>query len=184
MANKGTVGVLLYSMGICITVIAGAKLPDEGQMWSDVLYLFQDGVILTIIGLILWYQSPQEEEELDVMTEGHRTPYQLLRDVQPIIEDLYRSVDDLECYQIQEYVKILREQYLAPLESKRDDIIKRFGMEVAAELLIAISYGERIINRVHSAALDGHHDEAVECTEEAHAVFQEIFLMVRQLWKA
>ena len=103
-------------------------------MWSDVLYLFQDGVILTIIGLILWYQSPQEEE-LDVMTEGHRTPYQLLRDVQPIIEDLYRSVDDLECYQIQEYVKILREQYLAPLESKRDDIIKRFGMEVAAEIV-------------------------------------------------
>lgn len=183
MANKGTVGVLLYCLGICITVIAGAKLPEEGQRWSDVLYLFQDGVVLTIIGLILWYQAPQKEEEV-VLAEGHRTPYQLLRDVQPIMEDLYRSVDDLECYQIQEYVKILREQYLAPLESKRDEIIKRFGMEVAAELLIAISYGERIINRVHSASLDGHHDEAVECTEEAYAVFQEIFLMVRQLWKA
>lgn len=182
MANKGTVGMLMYCLGICITVIAGAKLPDEGQRWSSVLYLFQDGVILTIIGLILWYQAPKK----DVNTEedGQRTPYQLLRDVQPIIEDLYRSVDDLECYQIQEYVKILREQYLVPLESKRGEIIQRFGMEGAADLLIAVSYGERIVNRVHSASLDGHHDEAVECTEEAHAVFQEIFLMVRQLWKA
>ena len=57
------------------------------------------------------------------------------------------------------------------------------GMDKAAELLIAISYGERVINRIHSAALDGHHDEAVECTEEAHAAFKEVFEITLKIWK-
>ena len=57
------------------------------------------------------------------------------------------------------------------------------GLEKTAELLIAISYGERLINRIHSAALDGHHDEAVECTEEAHAAFKEVFKLTVRVWK-
>ena len=180
MGNQRNLGIFLYCVGICIAVTGAAKMPMEGEMWSDVLYLFNDGAIVTLLGLVLWRQSIGQIKEDD--NSETRSAFQLLRDVQPILDDLYRSVDDLECYQIQEYVKILREQYLVPLEVQRGTIIAKYGLEKAAELLVAISYGERIINRVHSAALDGYHDEAVECTEEAHAAFQEVFLMVRKLW--
>ena len=88
------------------------------------------------------------------------------------MDDLYRNVDDLECYQIQEYVNILRAQYLMPLEQLRGRIIADKGLEKTAELLIAISYGERIINRIHSAALDGH-----------HAAFKEVFELTVRVWK-
>ena len=70
-----------------------------------------------------------------------------------------------------------------PLEQLRGKIMSDKGMDKAAELLIAISYGERVINRIHSAALDGHHDEAVECTEEAHAAFKEVFEITLKIWK-
>ena len=70
-----------------------------------------------------------------------------------------------------------------PLEQLRGKIMSDKGMDKAAELLIAISYGERVINRIHSAALDGHHDEAVECTEEAHAAFKEVFEITLKIWR-
>ena len=181
MFNQRWVGIILYSMGICVASIGATKLPGNGLTWSDTIFVFNDGVILTILGLWIWRQAPVEKEVEE--TDGKRTAVQLIRDIQPILDDLYKNVDDLECYQIQEYVKILRAQYLTPLERLRTRIIDEKGLEKAAELLIAISYGERVINRIHSAALDGHHDEAVECTEEAHAAFKEVFNLTRTLWQ-
>lgn len=181
MFNRRLVGTILYSLGICVASIGATKLPAEGATWSDMVYLFNDGVILTIVGLVIWRLAPVEEEKQE--TENKRSALQLIRDIQPILDDLYRNVDDLECYQIQEYVKILRAQYLMPLEQLRGKIMSDKGMDKAAELLIAISYGERVINRIHSAALDGHHDEAVECTEEAHAAFKEVFEITLKIWE-
>ena len=95
------------------------------------MYVFNDGVILTIVGLVIWRQAPIEQEEEE--TENKRTALQLIRDIQPILDDLYRNVDDLECYQIQEYVNILRAQYLMPLEQLRGRIIADKGLEKTAE---------------------------------------------------
>ena len=172
-------GIGLYCLGIGLAVIGAAKLPAEGQEWSDMLYLFNDGVILTLLGTVLWRfglanQSKKKEE-------GQRTSFQILKDMGPILDDLYRSVDDLECYQLQEYVKILREQYLIPLGEARSEIVHRYGLEKSAELLVALSYGERILNRVYSAASDKHHDEAVSCVEEAYNAFQEIYRILKDL---
>jgi len=180
MFNQRWVGIILYGLGICIATIGASKLPEEGETWSEMLYWFNDGVILTLLGLWIWRQS--DDESTDDETKEKRSPFDLIRDIQPILEDLYRNVDDLECYQIQEYVKILQVQYLLKLERQRGLIQDRIGLEKSAELLIAISYGERVINRILSAALDGHHDEAVECTEEAHAAFKEVLEMFNTLW--
>lgn len=172
-------GFWLYCLGIGMTVIAAAKLPEEGEKWSDVLYLFNDGVILALLGLVFWRFGLRRKASQK--KKGKRSSFQILTDMGPILEDLYRSVDDLECYQLQEYIKILREQYLIPLEEARFEIIHRFGMEKSTDLLVAISYGERILNRVASAAADQHHDEAVSSVEEAYNAFQEIYRILRVL---
>jgi hypothetical protein len=179
MFNQRWIGIILYSLGISIAAIGAAKMPQDGNTWSDTVYWFNDGVILTLLGLWIWRSSPVEKKEENLGKE--RTPIQLIREIQPILDDLYRNVDDLECYQIQEYVNILRQQYLLPLERVRNQIVAKIGLEKSAELLIAISYGERIINRIHSASLDGHHDEAVECTEEAHGAFLVVLELTRKL---
>jgi len=166
-------GMALYMLGIALAVIGGAKLPLNGDIWPDTLFLFNDGVILALLGLVLWKYSVSNANAKP--KKGQRTAQQILMDMGPILEDLYRSVDDLACYQLLEYVKILREQYLIPMGERNAQIVNRFGMEKSAELLIAISYGERILNRVYSAAADQHHDEAASCVEEAYGVFQEIY---------
>ena len=172
-------GVGLYCFGVSVAVVGAAKIPLEGEKWSDVLFLFNDGVILALVGLALWRFGLRTQAKRK--RKGKRTSFQILTDMGPILEDLYRSVDDLECYQLQEYIKILREQYLIPLEESRSEIIHQFGIEKSAELLVAISYGERILNRVASAAADQHHDEAVSSVEEAYNAFREIYRILKEM---
>lgn len=172
-------GILIYILGICLAVIGATKLPEEGQTWSETIYLFNDGIILTILGLALWRLALRQEEEND--QEMDSDPLKLLLGMRSIIDELYRSADDLETYQFQEYTKILREQYLLPISASRQVLINRFGMEKAAELLISLSYGERLINRVNSAAIDDHVEEAARCAEEAYAAFEQVYMLIKKL---
>ena len=172
-------GILIYILGICLAVIGATKLPEEGQTWSETIYLFNDGIILTILGLALWRLALRQDEENDPETDSD--PLKLLLGMRSIIDELYRSADDLETYQFQEYTKILREQYLLPISASRQVLINRFGMEKAAELLISLSYGERLINRVNSAAIDDHVEEAAKCAEEAYAAFEQVYKLIKKL---
>ena len=170
-----------YILGICVASIGATKLPAEGSTWSDILYVFNDGVILTIVGLVIWRQAPIEQEEEE--TENKRTALQLIRDIQPILDDLYRNVDDLECYQIQEYVKYptCTVSYAARATTWSDH--RRQGVGKDSRIADRDLIRGANINRIHSAALDGHHDEVVECTEEAHAAFKEVFELTVRVWK-
>ena len=174
-------GMILYALGICVAVIGAAKMPETGQTWSNTLYVFNDGIILTLLGLVLWRFGVSQDSS--TTSEDKGTVVQLLKDMEPILEDLYREVDDLSCAQIAEYLMILKKQYLLKLENRRNQVINKFGLEKSADLLIAISYGERVLNRAHSAALDDHHDESVECVEEAYNAFKDVFVLSKQLWK-
>jgi len=159
---------------------AAAQLwKPDGDTWPDTMFLFNDGVILTILGLALWRLALRNEEE--EATETDKDPLKLLLDVRSHVEDLYRSADDLESYQFLEQTKIIREDFLLPISASRQQLINRFGMEKAAELLITISYAERIVNRVSSAATDQHLEEAARCTEEAYAAFQEVYALMKKL---
>ena len=53
MVNQRNLGIFIYALGICIAVIGAAKLPAGDNMWSDVLYVFNDGVIITLLGLVI-----------------------------------------------------------------------------------------------------------------------------------
>ena len=131
--------------------------------------------------MALWRLALRQEEKRDV--EPENDPLKLILSMKSIIEELYRSADELETYQFQEYTKILRERYLLPISASRQLLINRFGMEKAAEVLITLSYGERLINRVNSAAIDDHVEEAARCAEEAYAAFQQVYLLIKELQK-
>ena len=176
MANYG---MILFVLGICVSVIGAAKLPSDGASWSDMVYLFNDGVILSLLGLALWRMALRMQKVK--VSETGNDPLKLLEATQPIVSDLYRSADDLETYQFQEYVKILREQYLLPISNARHQLLNRGDMRKTAELLITLSYAERILNRVGSAASDQHLDEAARCAEEAYAAFQEVYILMRNI---
>jgi hypothetical protein len=55
----------------------------------------------------------------------------------------------------------------------RRKIIDRLGMSKGSEILVVVAYGERMLNRVWSAASDGHLPEARSSYPEARAAFHQ-----------
>ena len=52
------------------------------------------------------------------------------------------------------------------------------GMSHGAEILVATAYGERMLNRVWSAAADGYLEEARSSFREASSAFDEAATMM------
>ena len=70
-------------------------------------------------------------------------------------------------------VDALLDDYVLPMGESRQQFIDRYGMEKGAELLVTLAFGERMLNRVWSAAADGHLPEAVSSLEESAEAFEE-----------
>lgn len=167
-----SIGKLLFAAGIVVSVISGAKAPPEGATWPDTLPLFAFGVLLTIIGLVLWRQ----EEKKDVISEESTTDSALSR-LETLTETLKsQSPDwkDLDCPTLNETITVFQEKYVRPFVETRQQIIDQFGMQKGSEIMIACSYGERMLNRVWSATADNHLPEAQSSLKEAVQAFEEV----------
>jgi hypothetical protein len=60
-----------------------------------------------------------------------------------------------------------------PFAEVRQTIIDMFGMSQGANLLVVVAYGERNLNRVWSAASDGHLPEARSVLPDVISAFEE-----------
>jgi hypothetical protein len=86
---------------------------------------------------------------------------------------LGEEVDGLDADSIMNRVDELLNGYVLPFAEVRSRVIDRFGMEQGAEILVVMAYGERILNRVWTAAADGHLPEARTCYVEAAEALRE-----------
>ena len=165
-------GQLFFSAGIVMTVIAGAKAPPADAAWPDTLPLFGLGTFLTVVGLILWRQN----EKSIVVSEEVTTDSALskLNTLMDILNQQSSGWKELDCAQLNKAITMLQEQYVRRFVDRRQQIIEQFGMQKGSEIMIACSYGERMLNRVWSATADNHIQEAQSSLQEAVQAFGEV----------
>ena len=65
-------------------------------------------------------------------------------------------------------------QRIYGIVGSKQNINNELGMSEAAEILIAFAYCERMLNRVWSAAADGHRTEALSALEDALNTSEQI----------
>jgi hypothetical protein len=174
-------GFILFAVGIIATIIGAAKVPDEMSEWPDTLGLFGLGVVLSTLGLILWYRTRRANTaaaNADQASTGAGDPVALLLAAQEPLMKLAADIGELNADDITERVDAILEAYILPFSQVRQRLIDRLGMETAAEVLVVVAYGERILNRVWSAAGDAHLPEARTCFPEAHEALVEAARMV------
>jgi len=166
------IGQILFAAGIVMAVIAGAKAPLENTTWPDTLPLFGFGTVLTIIGLVLWRQN----EKRDVGSEEDTTESALakLKTITEILKNQSPTWKELDCTELNKAITLFQEQYVRPFVNIRQQIIDLFGMQKGSEIMIACSYGERMLNRVWSATSDNHLQEAQSSLQEAIQAFEEV----------
>lgn len=167
-------GIALFVLGIGATIIGGAKAPFEGQTWPDTLPLFLGGALVTIIGLVLWRKSDAAlKASGSVGGPDDKDPVDLLQALQVPLEALRGELESLDTSQITARVDTLLDEFILPMGEGRQRFIDRYGMDKGAEILVTLAYAERMINRVWSAAADGHHPEATASYIESADAFNE-----------
>lgn len=171
----GIAGFVLFAIGVVVAIVGGAKSPAEGSDWPDTMWVFFVGVTVAVIGLVLW--RLHERSKARALARGELGDQadagQLLRDLQAPLDALAAEIGTLPPAQITQRVDGLLNTYVLPFAEVRQQMVTRFGMERGAEILVTVAFGERLLNRVWSAAGDDHAPEARSCFPEAHHAFKE-----------
>ena len=89
-------------------------------------------------------------------------------------------IETLDPEALTERVDSLLNEFVLPFAQVRQVLVDRLGMEKGAETLVIVAFGERLLNRVWTAAADGHLPEARACFPEAYDAFVEARTTVRE----
>lgn len=169
----GLQGFIVFAIGIIISILGAAKVPAEGSKWPDTLVLFSIGAAIAIAGLMMWRMAVKKANAEEANTKDDKDPATLLSNLVEPLQKLSNDIADLDADAITQRVDEVLDKYVLPFADVRQRIVNKLGMEKGAEILVVVAYGERMLNRVWSAAADGHLPEAQASFPEALEAFTE-----------
>ncbi len=182
-STQSPAGPLAFGVGILIAIAGAAKLPATPSVtWPDTLPVFLFGSLLSAIGVFLWRQAKAREraESLSNTDSTNVNPFERLEKCLAPMAALEATLANIEGEPLCAKVDELLEGYVLPIAETRQTVIDKMGMNRGAELLVLLSYGERMLNRTWSAAADEHAPEAHKSYKEAVAAFREAQQFVEQ----
>ena len=168
-------GFVSFMIGIAIAISGGAKMPIEGEKWPDTVPLFIVGILVAVIGLVIWRLAVAKanQELAEKGSSDRKDALSLLAGLIEPTRKLTKEAPSLRAEEINHRANDLLEEYVLPFAEERQTLIQRFGMEAGADVLVTMAFGERMLNRIWSASADGHVQEARACCGEALAAFEE-----------
>ena len=174
--NMRMFGIFLFFVGGIIAISSAAKMPVEGSKYPDTLVFFFVAIIFAIIGNIIWHKT--ERKKVLAELEEHKNdefsnPILLLRQTIPAIEKLEAEIESLKGMDLCERIDEILDTKIHPFVDKRKTFMDILGQAKGAEILLTLAYAERMLNRVWSAASDGHHPEATTCLTDSLANFKK-----------
>jgi hypothetical protein len=161
-----------------------AAVDEAPARFPDTLGAFAGGAVVCVIGLTLWWKVVLAERQAARTAAGgdasaaNANPVTILQQLQQSLSSILNDLDSLTEPDLQLRVDSAIDNHVTPLAESRHRIIDRFGMSHGAEILVATAYGERMLNRVWSAAADGYLDEARSSFREASIAFDEAAVMM------
>lgn len=142
----------------------------SGSGWSTIPWMwYLASVIVGVAGVVLLRLSAAKDSQDDGMTESeYSTVQRSLEDVSAVVARLCsQAVSDPRII-----VDAIDDECVEPLAefaNARQALVKRFGMNVYADVMTEFASAERFLNRAWSAAADGYVDEVEDCLNRANS---------------
>ena len=165
-------GFLIFIVGIATAISGGAKMPIDGTKWPDTVPLFLVGCVISILGLVIWRKAVAAEASSAEANGEKRDAVSILAELMEPAKKLAAEIDSLEAEAINARADALLETYILPFAEDRNSVLQKYGMDVGADVLCTMAFGERMLNRVWSASADGHVVEARNSFPQALAAFE------------
>ena len=167
-------GRALFGAGVGATIISGAKAPLDKETWPTTLPVFLAAGVVAAVGIFLWRKAlAAQKAQGNLGASDAKDPVLLLQGLIEPLKTLRKDAPHMDTDSLVTRVDALLDQYVLPMGEERQGFIDRFGMEKGAEILVTLAFGERMMNRVWSAAADGHLPEATASLNESTDAFIE-----------
>ncbi len=181
-------GITLFTLGVIIAISGAAKLPapvepeispaagDEvrAPIFPDTWPICVLGICCGVAGVVMWRwglpavdRDRAERADDGRSTNGETNPAERLLGTVHAANRLESEIDKIHGDRLLAALDALLEQHLLPLADVRQRVLGHFGMSTGAEILVALAFGERMVNRAWSAAADGYPAEARRSCREA-----------------
>jgi hypothetical protein len=167
-------GIILFFIGVMVAISAGAKMPEVETQFPNTMPLFFVGVVLGMAGLVIWHFKQRQLTKMGIQAMNRNSdssPIALVENLVPALAQLSTKMASLNEAQICEEIDHVLDRFVLPLADVRKKLIDLLGMRDGADILVTIAFGERMLNRVWSAASDGHLVEARSVFPEALEAF-------------
>ena len=199
------IGCTLFTIGVIVAISGAAKLPkspanesepaavadvpgddqptvSQKETFPDTWPVFAGGFLVALVGVSMWWGdvlADRRNARASHDSEAEDSPTSLLARMFPELERLDGELDSLGTGALTARIDELLEHFVHPLAESRQKLIDQFGMSVGAEILVTIAFGERMLNRVWSAAADGHLPEAQSSFRDAADAFKQAHTIAR-----
>jgi len=176
-------GFYIFAIGLIVAIIGAAKPAPAPGDWSDTVLYFWVGAVISGIGCFLWRRqirlemqasANQTSSEAGVAVNG----FELLKEFDMHLKEFDTRISSFNADQLFEAAEKYFDDFITPIVDRRYDFIHKLGMSQGAEIVLAFSKGERYFNRMHTAALDGHLEEALSAWPLAKDAFREAIAKV------
>lgn len=160
---------ILFSLGIMIAITAAAKVPATDAKWPNTMWVFILGAAVSAVALIFWRKavSGGKDRVNSAESQSDRRP---VAEVVAAVESQLQAISPLlsaaQKPEALQKLDIVLETDLIPLSERQQDVINEYGMSKGAEILVALAFVERTVNRLWSSMAD-------DCPEEANLVLPE-----------
>ena len=168
------IGALLFGLGIIMALISATKLPVADSNWSDMLLFYVEAIAMALIGLLLLHWPRALHENLVTFTHTDFPPIiKLLQELIAEMDNLRAELKELSCEEIATQVKFWLDTYVLPFAAKQQEISTALGQNNGVDVLLTVAQGERLLNRMWSAASDENIFEVITIYPKALAAFEE-----------
>ncbi|MBI1314566.1 hypothetical protein GC176_25005 [bacterium] len=172
---KPASGTFVFTLGILVAISGAAKPPAEGEAFPDTFPVFIAGFLAAVAGVEIWWGNRSITRQLtsNADHEAPDNPFVILRQLVPALQEFSARAEALDPADIEHQVDDLTSRYITPFVEGRQAVIDRLGLQKGADFLVTAATGERLLNRVWSAAADGHLEEALTSLAEAVGAFEQ-----------
>ncbi|MCP4700650.1 MAG: hypothetical protein GY862_27920 [Gammaproteobacteria bacterium] len=169
--NMRIIGLVFFVCGTVAAIICAAKLPVPPAVWPDNLQSFALATLSALSGLALfhWSRAARKHKAL-AKRQFHSIPGKLLVELLQEMQALENDIANLQGPEIVQRAEILLDKFVLPFADRQNEIIAHLGRYDGTAVLTSTARGERLLNRMSSAAGDGCLTEArINCSNALEA---------------
>ena len=175
------VGLSIFTVGIIVALISAAKLPLSSQTWSDQLVIYVFAIFFALLGLWLLRRIPVTSNYQPTVTIPPTVciSIELLQQLLSEMPNLKRDIEQSDRIATLNRVQNLLDKTIMPFTTQQQEIFQQFGRSQGIKIIMIVALGERLLNRIWSAACDGHFKEAAHSYLKALAAFEEALILLQ-----